>query len=107
MAAASAYDAALASLDSQGLGEKFLHSLGHGVGIEVHELPVLGPKSTHLLQAGNVLTVEPGVYLPNFTVVRIEDCGVIMPSTPTPDAPDTASPGFRSFASSPLELLVV
>ena len=108
LVAADAYDVALTALDAEGLGKNFLHSLGHGVGIEVHELPVLGPKSTQPLLAGNVVTVEPGVYLPNFGGVRIEDCGVITTTkTPTPNEPNAALPDFRSFATSPLELLVV
>jgi len=49
------------------------HGTGHGLGLEVHELPIVGPKSTGRLQAGDVITIEPGVYIPGKLGVRIED----------------------------------
>jgi Xaa-Pro aminopeptidase len=62
-------------IDSAGHGEHFGHGLGHGVGIEVHEAPrlsQLAPEDARL-EAGNVVTIEPGVYLPGEFGVRIED----------------------------------
>jgi Xaa-Pro dipeptidase len=60
-------------IEEAGFGEFFVHNLGHGVGLEVHEAPTLSPESKEVLNEGNVLTVEPGIYLPGFGGVRIED----------------------------------
>ncbi len=61
-------------LERAGLGERFGHGLGHGVGLEVHEAPRLARKEgDEMLQAGNVVTIEPGVYIPGAFGVRIED----------------------------------
>ncbi len=64
-------------IEAGGHGEHFGHGLGHGVGIEVHEGPRLSRRSEDDLQAGNVVTVEPGVYLPGSFGVRIEDLVVV------------------------------
>jgi Xaa-Pro aminopeptidase len=61
---------------SKGYGEYFSHSLGHGVGLEIHEPPIIrtqGPFSDIPLQTGMVITIEPGIYLPNLGGVRLED----------------------------------
>ena len=60
-----------------GYRDFFVHNLGHGVGLEVHEAPVLSPDSKDLLDVGNVVTVEPGVYLPGYGGVRVEDTVLI------------------------------
>ncbi len=58
---------------ARGFGSAFGHSLGHGLGLEVHEAPRLGPTADGALPAGAVVTVEPGVYLPGWGGVRLED----------------------------------
>lgn len=60
-------------IKQEGYGEYFDHNLGHGIGLEVHESPRLTAKESLALKAGMVLTVEPGIYLPNKFGIRIED----------------------------------
>jgi Xaa-Pro dipeptidase len=67
------YMAAKRIIEAAGFGEFFVHNLGHGVGVEIHEAPTLSPDSKDMLAAGNVLTDEPGIYLPGYGGVRIED----------------------------------
>ncbi|MBO4896995.1 MAG: aminopeptidase P family protein [Clostridia bacterium] len=64
-------------IDSAGYGKNFTHSLGHGVGIEIHEFPNLSPKSEAVLGEGDIVTIEPGIYIEDFGGVRIEDMAYI------------------------------
>ena len=62
-----------AIMEEAGMGEAFMHGSGHGVGLDIHELPRVTSGSSAVLEPGNVLTVEPGVYRPGFGGVRVED----------------------------------
>lgn len=65
-----------------GYGKYFGHSLGHGVGLEIHELPRVAPKSSEVLTEQQVITIEPGIYLPGKFGVRIEDTIVVRTGAP-------------------------
>ena len=78
-----------------GYGEYFGHGTGHGVGVEIHELPNLSPRSPATLCEGNIVTIEPGIYLPGKFGVRIEDMALI-----TKD-------GKRILTEAPKELIVL
>ncbi len=82
-------------IEAAGHGERFGHGLGHGVGLEVHEAPRLGKTSEDVLAAGDVVTVEPGVYVPGKFGVRIEDLVAI-------DAD-----GIRNLSTTPKALRIV
>jgi Xaa-Pro aminopeptidase len=93
---AKAIDAAArAVIRKAGYGKYFLHSLGHGVGLHIHEDLRLSAKSKAVLQEGNVVTVEPGIYLPGLGGVRIEDDIIV------------TSNGCAILNRSPKELLIV
>ncbi|MEA4882322.1 MAG: Xaa-Pro peptidase family protein [Clostridia bacterium] len=78
-----------------GFGDFFGHGLGHGVGLEIHEEPFMSPKCDKTLAAGNVITVEPGLYLPKWGGVRIEDTVVVKED------------GCEPLTLSPKELIVL
>jgi len=60
-------------IESCGFGEFFGHGLGHGVGLEIHEKPVISSRSSQIVEVGMVFTIEPGIYIPELGGVRIED----------------------------------
>ena len=66
-------------ITKNGYGKYFIHSTGHGIGLEVHELPNLGPSSQAILSKNMAVTVEPGIYLPKQFGVRIEDSLIVGP----------------------------
>ncbi len=90
-----AHELAECILSEGGFGGKMGHGLGHGVGMEVHEEPVLSPRNERELVVGNVVTVEPGIYLPGEFGMRLEDFGVI-----TED-------GFETITQSTHDMVVI
>jgi len=90
-----AHQLAASIIATEGYGEYFGHGLGHGVGLQIHENPNLNTRNGRELAPGNVVTVEPGIYLPGDLGVRLEDMGVI------------TTDGFESFYTSTHELVVV
>ena len=90
-----AHELAEAVLAEHGFGGAMGHSLGHGVGIDIHEEPNLSPRNDEPLAVGNVVTVEPGVYLPGEFGMRLEDFGVVVEG------------GFEVFTRSPHDMVVL
>ena len=75
--------AARAVCEAAGWGEEFVHGLGHGTGLVIHEIPWLGTASRNEIAAGDLVTIEPGVYLPGRGGVRLEDLYVVTADGPT------------------------
>ena len=86
---------ARACIEGAGYGERFGHGLGHGVGLMVHEAPGLHTQANEALVPGNVVTVEPGIYLPGIGGVRIEDLVAVTEN------------GHRNLTSSAKELVIL
>jgi len=91
-------------ITAAGFGPRFAHGLGHGVGLQVHEAPSLGPGSTGIIGADMCVTVEPGVYLPGRGGVRIEDSGVVRASS---SDPDSVGPGYEVLTLTSRDLVVL
>ena len=95
-ATCGAVDAAARSvLQRKGLGRYFVHSTGHGIGLEIHEDPRIARDQKRLLAAGNVITLEPGVYIEGVGGIRIEDDALVTPR------------GFEILTTAPREFLEV
>ena len=82
-------------INDAGYGKYFTHSTGHGVGVEIHEYPNLSPASDSILQVGNIVTVEPGIYIPEKFGVRIEDMALITEN------------GCTNLTKAPKELIIL
>jgi Xaa-Pro aminopeptidase len=92
---AEAHQLAEDVLAEGGFGGRMGHGLGHGVGRDIHELPVLSPRNREPLVAGNVVTVEPGIYVEGDFGMRLEDFGVI------------SERGFDVFTQSTHEMVII
>lgn len=87
--------AARSHIEACGYGDRFTHRLGHGIGLDIHEYPSLHGANADLLRPGMVVTVEPGIYVPNLGGVRIEDDVLI------------TSEGAQSLTTFPKELTII
>lgn len=95
VACAEADRAARELITREGYGDDYRHGTGHGVGIEIHEQPVVSPASKQTLAPGHVVTVEPGIYLPGRFGVRIEDMAFV------------TAEGCENLTRAPKELIVL
>ena len=95
IACADADKAARDVIGNAGYGDCFGHGTGHGVGVEIHEFPNVSPRSKSVLQTGDVVTAEPGIYLPGKFGVRIEDMALI------------TADGCRNLTCCPKELIIL
>ncbi len=77
--ASAVHAAAQKVIADAGYGARFGHALGHGIGLRIHECPVLSPMSSEILAVGDVVTIEPGIYLPGKGGLRLEDDYLIVP----------------------------
>jgi Xaa-Pro aminopeptidase len=94
-ATAAEVDAAARSvIEEAGLGPFFTHGLGHGIGLEIHENPFFRRENPAKLKAGMVVTIEPGIYLPDWGGIRIEDDVLV-----TPDGPEVLTRVPKSLES--------
>nr|WP_302599277.1 aminopeptidase P family protein [uncultured Cellulosilyticum sp.] len=82
-------------ITAAGYGDCFGHGLGHGVGIDIHESPRFSPAEKAVIKAGMVMTVEPGIYVPGFGGVRIEDMVIVTEN------------GILNVTHSPKELIII
>ncbi|MCK5566636.1 MAG: M24 family metallopeptidase, partial [Actinomycetia bacterium] len=64
-------------ITSNGFGENYRHGLGHGVGLEVHEAPIVSTDQENVLKENMVITIEPGIYIPGLGGIRIEDMVIV------------------------------
>lgn len=67
------YQESIRAIEGTGFYDYHYTGIGHGIGLAVHEIPFMGPNSEQVLEAGNVRTIEPGIYIPNWGGIRIED----------------------------------
>ena len=95
MSGKECHELALSILAEYGFKGCMPHGLGHGVGREIHEKPLLSPRGTKKLVKNNVVTIEPGVYLKDKFGIRLEDCGVV------------SKGGFESFTELTHDLIVI